>query len=62
VPLDYCTITDDGVRCAIEYNATEWGASKLDPPECGLAVYERGKSGKLAAARVYEDVAWPDEF
>jgi hypothetical protein len=25
------------------------------PPEAGLAVYVRGDSGKLAAARVYDD-------
>jgi hypothetical protein len=31
-----------------------WGGTEL-PPEAGLAVYVRGDSGKLAAARVYDD-------
>jgi hypothetical protein len=26
------------------------------PPQAGLAVYERGESGLLRAARIYEDV------
>lgn len=31
-----------------------WGRTAL-PPEAGLAVTVRGDSGKLAAARVYDD-------
>ena len=31
-----------------------WGTTEL-PPHPGVAVYVRGRSGKLAAARVYGD-------
>jgi len=29
------------------------------PPEAGVAVYERAPSGKLAAARIYDDADPP---
>jgi len=29
------------------------------PPQAGFAVYERGGSGRLAAARIYDDVEVP---
>ena len=54
IPLEHCTVTDDGRACALEYNVAAWGRTAL-PPEAGLAVYVRGDSGKLAAARVYDD-------
>jgi hypothetical protein len=25
IPLEHCTLTDDGTRCAIEYNCVRWG-------------------------------------
>jgi hypothetical protein len=56
--LEHCTLTDDGVRCAIEYNCVRWGEDEV-PPQAGVAVYERGSSGFLAAARIYDDVAPP---
>ena len=56
--LEHCTLTDDGVRCAIEYNCVRWGLTDI-PPQAGVAVYERGSSGLLAAARIYDDVAPP---
>jgi hypothetical protein len=34
------------------------GKSEL-PPEAGVAVYVRGQSGKLAAARIYDDTELP---
>jgi hypothetical protein len=58
IPLEHCTLTDDGVRCAIEYNCVRWGEDEV-PPQAGVAVYERGSSGFLAAARIYDDVAPP---
>jgi hypothetical protein len=58
IPLEHCTLTDDGVRCAIEYNCVRWGDTEL-PPQAGVAVYERGGSGLLAAARIYDDVEPP---
>jgi SnoaL-like domain len=54
IPLEHCTVTDDGRACALEYNVVGWGRTALSP-EAGLAVYVRGDSGKLAAARVYDD-------
>jgi ketosteroid isomerase-like protein len=53
-----CVATDDGVRCASEYNCVRWGRYDL-APQAGLAVYERGPDGRLAAVRVYDDVAAP---
>ena len=53
-----CAETDDGVRCALEYNCTGWGSHDL-PPQAGLGVYERGPDGLLAAAREYDDIEVP---
>lgn len=58
IPLEHCTLTDDGVRCAIEYNCVRWGITDI-PPQAGIAVYERGNSRLLAAARIYDDVEPP---
>ncbi len=60
IGLQHCTVTDDGVRCALEYNCVRWGSHDL-PPQAGIAVYERGPDGLLAAARVYDDVEAPAE-
>jgi hypothetical protein len=54
IPLEHCTVTDDGRACALEYNVVAWGRTEL-LPEAGIAVYARGDSGRLAAARVYDD-------
>jgi hypothetical protein len=53
--LEHCTVIDDGVACGVEFIAVGWGPRKFEP-QAGVAVYERGRSGKLAAARVYDDV------
>lgn len=58
IPLEHCSVTDDGVCCAVEYNVVRWGRTRL-PPQAGVAVYERGASGRLAAARIYDDVDPP---
>jgi hypothetical protein len=55
IDLQHCAVTDDGVRCALEYNCVRWGSHDL-PPQAGIGVYERGRDGLLAAARVYDDV------
>ncbi len=31
IPLEHCTLTDDGVRCAIEYNCVRWGVTDIPP-------------------------------
>jgi SnoaL-like domain len=58
IPLEHCAVTDDGRACALEYNVVRWGATPL-LPQAGLVVYVRGASGKLAAARMYDDVDPP---
>jgi hypothetical protein len=60
IDLEPCAVTDDGVRCALEYNCVRWGAHDV-PPQAGIAVHERGRDGLLAAVRVYDDVAAPVE-
>ena len=58
IGLEHCVVTDDGVRCALEYNCVRWGSHDL-PPQAGLGVYERGPDGLLAAVRVYDDIEAP---
>ena len=58
IGLEHCAVTDDGVRCALEYNCLRWGSHDL-PPQAGLGVYERGPDGLLAAVRAYDDVESP---
>jgi SnoaL-like domain len=60
IGLQPCVVTDDGVRCALEYNCVRWGHHDL-PPQAGIGVYERGPDGLLAAARVYDDIEAPVE-
>jgi hypothetical protein len=58
IPLEHCQVIDDGRACALEYNVVRWGKTELRP-EAGVAVYVRGESGKLAAARIYDDTDPP---
>jgi hypothetical protein len=58
IPLEHCAVIDDERTCALEYNVVRWGKTEL-PPQAGVAVYLRGESGKLAAARIYDDVNPP---
>jgi len=58
IPLEHCALIDDKRACALECNVVRWGKTEL-PPEAGVAVYVRGQSGKLAAARVYDDTDPP---
>ena len=54
ITLEHCNLVDDGRACALEYNVTRWGTAELSP-QAGVAVYVRGRSGRLAAARTYHD-------
>jgi hypothetical protein len=45
---------DDGSTCALEYTVTRLRGRDV-PPQPGLAVFERGESGLLRAARLYHD-------
>jgi len=58
IPLEHCSVIDDGRACALEYNVVQWGTTQL-PPQAGIAVYVRGESRKLAAARIYDDADPP---
>jgi limonene-1,2-epoxide hydrolase len=53
-----CAVTDDGVRCALEYNCIRWAGRTLTP-QAGLAIYERRPDGLLGAARLYDDIEAP---
>jgi hypothetical protein len=50
VALEHCALVHDGRACALEYNVVGRGA-----PEAGVAVYVQGESGRLSAARMYDD-------
>ena len=58
IPLEQCALIDADGICALEYNIVRWGRTEL-PPQTGVAMYERGANGKLAAARMYDDVEPP---
>ena len=58
IPLEHCALIDDKRACALEYNVVRWGKTEL-LPQAGVAVYVRGQSSKLAAARIYDDVNPP---
>jgi hypothetical protein len=58
IVLEHCTVTEDGVRTALEFNAVRWGSVDM-PHQAGIAVYERGATGRLAHARIYDDVDPP---
>ena len=60
IALQHCGLVDDKHACALEYNVVRWGRTEL-PPQAGVAVYVRGPSGRLAAARIYDDVSPPLE-
>ena len=58
ITLQPCSVTDDGVRCAVEFNCARWGTHEL-PPQAGIGVYERDPDGLLAAVRFYDDIESP---
>ncbi len=60
IDLETCVVTDDGVRCVVEYNCLGWGSQPLQP-QAGVGVYERSPDGLLAAARIYDDIKPPFE-
>jgi SnoaL-like domain len=58
IGLESCVVTDDGPRCALEYNCVRWGSFDV-PAQAGIAVFERSPDGLLAAVRVNDDVEAP---
>ena len=55
IGIEHATVTDDGATCAIEFNAVRFGKRPMTP-QTGLAIYQRGPTGRLHAARIYDDV------
>src|SRR5215216_7247393 len=55
IGLEHCTLTDDGVRCAIEYNCVQCAVTD-SPPQAVVAVYQRRDGRLLAASPIYDDV------
>ena len=55
------TVTVDGTTLVFEYRADTWGRFSI-PAQCGAAAYERAPSGKIAAARIYDDFEPPPEL
>jgi hypothetical protein len=55
IGLQPCLVTDDGARCAVEYNCVRWGGQDVRP-QAGICVFERGSDGLLSAVRIYDDV------
>jgi hypothetical protein len=51
-------VTDDGTRCALEYNCIRWGSHDI-APQAGIGVFERRQDGRLSAARIYDDIEPP---
>ncbi|WP_326835510.1 nuclear transport factor 2 family protein [Amycolatopsis rhabdoformis] len=58
VHLEPCVVTDDGVRCVLEYTCVHWGSHDV-PPQAGVCVFDRGPDGLLSAVRVYDDIEAP---
>lgn len=58
ITLHLGSITDDGTTVVFEFLADKWGSQKM-PAQAGAAAYTRGASGKLASARIYDDVTPP---
>jgi hypothetical protein len=58
IELEHCALVHDGRACALEYNVVRWGRTEL-PPEAGVAVFVQGESGKISAARIYDDADPP---
>jgi hypothetical protein len=49
---------DELVAVPYFYDVVRWDKTEL-PPQAGVAVYVRGQTGKLAAARIYDDTDPP---
>lgn len=58
IHIEGCSVTDDGTRCAMEFNCVRWGAHDL-APQAGIGVFERGRDGLLHSARLYDDIEAP---
>ena len=55
IGLQPCVLTDDGSRCALEFNCIRWGRYDL-PPQAGICIFDRNPDGLLSGVRMYDDV------
>jgi hypothetical protein len=55
IELRPCAVTDDGVRCAMEFNCVRWGKDAR-APEPGIGIFERDGHGLLVGGRLYHDI------
>jgi hypothetical protein len=51
IPLERCSVTNDGHCCGLEYNLVPLGPERV-APEAGISVYVRGQTCKVASARL----------
>jgi hypothetical protein len=58
IVLEHCALVDDGRARALEYNVVGWADAEL-PPQAGVSVFVGGRTGRLAAVRLYDDADWP---
>ncbi|MCH8905690.1 MAG: hypothetical protein IH840_01265 [Candidatus Heimdallarchaeota archaeon] len=58
ITLTPCSVTFNGVSCAVEYICSKWGQFQIDP-QAGLAVYDIVDEHSLSAARIYDDINPP---
>lgn len=56
--LEHCKLHDDGTTYVLEFNALTRGPL-TNHPQAGIAIYERGPSGLIQSARVYDDIQDP---
>jgi hypothetical protein len=59
IKLHVGAVTDDGTTTVFEFLVDQWGGEHL-PSQAGAAAYTRGSSGKIASARIYDDVTPPE--
>ncbi|HEY2054548.1 MAG TPA: nuclear transport factor 2 family protein [Solirubrobacterales bacterium] len=59
IEVEHCVLVEDGETCALEYNVARRDDDGEASLQAGLTVYERGAGGRLAAARIYDDLAPP---
>jgi hypothetical protein len=58
IQLEHCSITEDGIRTALEFTCIRWGRHDV-PPQAGIAIYARDAQGRIVSAHVYDDVTPP---
>ena len=58
IPLETCALVDDGRVAALEYNVVQ-GSGTRQALQAGVVMFAGGRSGKLAAVRVYDDTEPP---